>query len=124
MELGVSVYGRALIFPLPRTNELLWYSERSGRGHLYLYDLETGGLKRAVTRGAWQVRNVLGVDASRLEKAEASLPEWWSWPGPVQLKAADNKTDIHGLLFKPAGYDPAQTYCSSIPAIRAGNGRG
>ncbi len=209
VELGVSVYARALLCPIPRTSELLWYSERSGRGHLYLYDLETGALKRTVTSGDWQVRNVLGVDASRrevfltaagiaadedpytckpviasldgsearvvsgergehviwrpgdgslasisltagdplsvsglspdgeyfvetvgtvselpktvlrrregpevvvLERAEGALPEWWRWPEPVKLKAADDRTDIHGLLFKPPGYDPAQTY--------------
>ena len=209
VELGVSVYGRALVFPLPRTKELLWYSERSGRGHLYLYDLEAGGLKRAVTSGAWQVRNVLGVDASRrevflavagiapdedpytckpviasldsgdarvvssqrgehviwrsgdaalasmaltggdpervsglspdgeyfvetvgtvtelpktvlrrrdgkevavLERAEGPLPESWSWPEPVKLKAADGRTDIYGLLFRPHDYHPAHSY--------------
>lgn len=209
VELGVSVYERAAIFPLPGTNELLWYSERTGRGHLYLYDLETGALKRAVTSGAWQVRTVLGVDASRrevfltaagiapdedpyickpmiasldsndqrvvssergehviwrpgdvalaalsltggdprrvaglspdgehfietvgsvtelpktvlrrrngeevavLERASGVLPDWWSWPEPVRLEAADGRTDIYGLLFKPYGYDPAQSY--------------
>ena len=67
VELGVNVYTPANVLPLPYTNELLWYSERSGRGRLYLYDLETGALKRAVTSGTWQVRNVLGVDASRRE---------------------------------------------------------
>lgn len=209
VELGVSVYSPVAVTPLPATNEVLWYSERSGRGHLYLYDLETGLLKRAVTSGAWQVRNVLAADASRrevfltaagiapdedpytckpvivsldrdetrvvsgergehllwrcgdaalaqlsligddprrvsalspdgeyfvetvgavtqlprtvlrrrggeevavLERADGSLPEYWMWPEPVKLRAADGRTDVYGLLFKPHGYDPAQTY--------------
>jgi len=210
VELGVNVYAPAAVFPLPATKELLWYSERSGRGHLYLYDLRSGALKRTVTSGTWQVRNVLSVDASRrevflmaagiaagedpycckpaiasldggemrvvssergehivwrpgdfaltpmsltggdprsvsglspdgeyfvetvgtvaqlpktvlrrrdgeeiavLERADGSaLPEGWIWPDPVMLKAADGTTDIYGLLFKPHGYDPAETY--------------
>jgi hypothetical protein len=67
VELGVDIYAPAIVFPLPSTNELLWYSERSGHGHLYLYDVQTGVLKRAVTSGSWQVRNVLSVDAARRE---------------------------------------------------------
>ena len=31
---------------LASSNELIWWSERSGCGHLYLYDLNTGELKR------------------------------------------------------------------------------
>lgn len=67
VEVAVSVYGPALIRPLPETNELVWYSERSGRGHLYLYDLATGTLKNAVTAGDWQVRDLLHVDPKRRE---------------------------------------------------------
>lgn len=209
LELGVSVYGPTAVRPLPATSELLWYSERSGRGHLYLYDLETGALKRPVTWGDWQVRSVLHVDEAKreifimaagiaadenpylckpavasldggpttvvsaergehivwrpgepalgaisltgddpgrvcgfapggeyfietvgtvtvlpktvlrrrdgaevavLERAEGSLPAGWAWPEPVRLKAADGKTDVFGLVFKPDGYDPARTY--------------
>ena len=53
--------------PLPETNELLWYSERSGWGHLYLYDLETGQLKNAITQGKWLVRDVVHYDSKRRE---------------------------------------------------------
>ncbi len=232
LELGVSVYSPVAVAALPATNEVLWYSERSGRGHLYLYDLGTGLLKYTVTAGGWQVRNVLGIDASRrevfltaagivpdedpytckpviagldsgetrvvssergmhvlwrpgeagliqlsltgddprrvaalspdgayfvetigtvtqlpktvlrkrggeevavLERAEGPLPEYWMWPEPVRLAAADGGTDIHGLLFKPHGYDPAETYpiidyiyggpqVSSTPKIAFGEG--
>ena len=47
---------------LPASDELLWWSERSGWGHLYLYDLKTGQLKHAVTYGDWNVAQVLSVD--------------------------------------------------------------
>jgi dipeptidyl aminopeptidase/acylaminoacyl peptidase len=67
LELSVVVYAPALVFPLPGSDELLWYSERSGRGHLDLVDLRSGAVRHAVTRGDWQVREVLAVDAARRE---------------------------------------------------------
>lgn len=67
IELGVSVYARSIIFPLAATNELVWYSERSGDGHLYLYNLATGQLKNAITAGDWRVRDVQHIDLVRRE---------------------------------------------------------
>jgi len=210
VELGVNVYAPALIFPLPATEELVWYSERSGHGHLYLYDLRNGALKNSITSGDWQVREVVHVDEGRrevflraggiaadedpyitkpclvgldggkvqilspepgehivwrarefslmalamtgavprlvsglspdgeffvetigsidrlpqtilrtragrqvavVETAEArGLPKEWQWPEAVSLKAADGKTDVYGLLFKPVNYDPSKSY--------------
>jgi len=48
---------------LPASNEAVWFSERDDWGHLYLYDLETGELKRRLTSGPWNVLQVLRVDA-------------------------------------------------------------
>lgn len=67
LELSVNVYAPALIYPLPATNELVWYSERTGHGHLYLYDLGSGEEKHAITGGSWQVRDVQKVDETRRE---------------------------------------------------------
>jgi len=47
---------------LPGSNEILWFSERDNWGHLYLYDLDTGKLKSQVTRGDWNVTQLLRVD--------------------------------------------------------------
>ena len=47
---------------LAASNEILWYSERDGWAHLYLYDLATGRLKNRVTTGAWAVLQVARVD--------------------------------------------------------------
>lgn len=58
---------RAPMTPLPESNELIWYSERNGWAHLYLYDLKTGKLKNPITQGDWLVRNVLHYDAERRE---------------------------------------------------------
>ena len=67
----INLAGGSIGVPLHRylttTNELIWWSERSGWGHLYLYDLTTGVLKHTITCGEWRVRNVLAVDEQRRE---------------------------------------------------------
>ncbi|MDH5588831.1 MAG: S9 family peptidase [Gemmatimonadota bacterium] len=51
---------------LEATDEVLWYSQRDDWGHLYLYDLRSGALKRRITGGDWNVLQLLRVDeASR-----------------------------------------------------------
>jgi dipeptidyl-peptidase 4 len=47
---------------LYKSNEFLWYSERTGWGHLYLRDWNTGKQTGAITSGDWLVREVLRVD--------------------------------------------------------------
>ncbi|RYG03320.1 MAG: S9 family peptidase, partial [Chitinophagaceae bacterium] len=47
---------------LPKTKEILWYSERDNWGHMYLYDAGTGKLKNQITKGEWLVSRVLKVD--------------------------------------------------------------
>jgi dipeptidyl aminopeptidase/acylaminoacyl peptidase len=47
---------------LPASNEVIWYSERSNWGHLYLYDLATGKLKNQITSGDFVVTALLRVD--------------------------------------------------------------
>ena len=62
-----------LHLPLPETNELIWFSERSGSAHLYLYDLNTNKLKHAITGrqtaagSQWVVRQLLHFDNERRE---------------------------------------------------------
>ena len=47
---------------LPASNEVLWWSQRDDWGHLYLYDLTTGALKRQITSGDWNVAELKRVD--------------------------------------------------------------
>ena len=47
---------------LPRSNEVLWFSERDNWGQIYLYDLTTGALKNQITHGEGDVTQVLHVD--------------------------------------------------------------
>jgi dipeptidyl-peptidase-4 len=195
---------------LPDSNEFIWYSERNGWGHLYLYDLTTGQLKNPITDGVGLVRQVLHFDAERrellltmaardpdrspyyrgiykanidtgelttladgpfdylvpcpgdigvrqavsgvidsaginslspcgeymvytrsrvdtipesvlmdrngreimtVETADISgLPSDWVWPEPVMLKADDGETEIAGVVFRPPGFSPDQSY--------------
>ena len=200
--------------PLPESNELIWFSERTGWGHLYLYDLDTGELKHQITGvgsagGDWRVRDILHYAAERreilvqtsardksyspyyrdiclinidtreltplvsgcfehnvyrnyslpvtirksfeldtvahgvspdgqyivttrsrvdkspisllidregrevltIEKADVSgLPAGWQWPEPVKLKAADDYTDLYGVVFRPPGFTSSEHY--------------
>jgi dipeptidyl aminopeptidase/acylaminoacyl peptidase len=47
---------------LPKTNEIIWFSERDNWGHLYLYDALTGKIKNQITKGDWVVTRVVKVD--------------------------------------------------------------
>jgi hypothetical protein len=40
---------------LPASNEVIWFSEGSNWGHLYLYDLASGRIKNQITSGDWNV---------------------------------------------------------------------
>ena len=59
---GFAAVGRSNWRVLPASNEVLWWSQRDDWGHLYLYDLATGALKRQVTTGSWNVADVFHVD--------------------------------------------------------------
>ena len=206
-----------MFVPLPDSNELIWFSERSGWGHLYLYDLTNGVVKNTITSGKWVVRDILSVDTARREvyiqtmgrhagidpyyrdvirvgldtgvittvisgdydvtafsslhpNFHAFYAKWvglkdirharscahncdyilvtcsrsdtipktllldrdgvevmtietcdlsvmkkrvspkWRWPEPVKLLAADQKTELYGLVYRPSDFDPKKTY--------------
>lgn len=58
---------KTFLHPIAETQEAIWMSERDGWNHLYLYDLNTGKVKNAITHGEWVVRNVEHVDEQRRE---------------------------------------------------------
>lgn len=47
-----------------------------------------------------------------LEKADISklVATGWKPPMPIKMKAADGKTDIYGVLFRPTNFDPSRKY--------------
>lgn len=54
--------GRANWRVLFGSNEVIWFSERDNWGQLYLYDLQSGKLKRPITGGEGNVTQLLRVD--------------------------------------------------------------
>jgi dipeptidyl aminopeptidase/acylaminoacyl peptidase len=42
--------------------DFLWWSERTGWGHFYLYD-HNGNLKNAVTSGEWRAESIVAIDS-------------------------------------------------------------
>jgi dipeptidyl-peptidase 4 len=44
------------------SDEFIWFSRSSNRGHLYLHDLVTGEQKNAITTGEWNVVDIIMVD--------------------------------------------------------------
>lgn len=169
-------------------DEVLWYSQRDGWGHLYLHDTTTDAAPTQVTAGAWGVQEILHVDEERrivhfvasglveghpyrrsvcrvgldgtgfvrvtdddldhvvtvppgaawfvdtasttgsppvitardwdgrvlveLERADITrlLDAGWTAPEPFRTTAADGHTEVHGLLYKPHGFDPTGSY--------------
>lgn len=55
---------KAVWFLPNNPKEFLWASERDGFTHLYRYEAETGKLLNAVSKGNWEVEEILGLDSS------------------------------------------------------------
>ena len=49
------------------TNEFIWFTRKDNWGHLYLHDLETGELINRITKGAWNVIDILHIDRENRE---------------------------------------------------------
>lgn len=47
---------------LDKSNEIIWFSQRSNWGHLYLVDAATGKIKNQITQGDWTVLELLDVN--------------------------------------------------------------
>ena len=65
VTLGHNLRARTNVRVLEDSREVVWFSERDGWGHLYLFDLDSGALKAQVTKGDWLVWNILDVDEER-----------------------------------------------------------
>ena len=47
---------------LDKTNEFIWFSQRSNWGHFYLINADTGKIKHQITQGDWTVLELLNVN--------------------------------------------------------------
>ena len=77
---------------LQKSNEILWFSEKEGWGHLYLMDATTGKLKNKITHGDGNVSQVQRVD-------EASRTIWFLAVGK------DAKRDPYFSSLYKVGFD-------------------
>ena len=60
-----------------------------------------------VVRSAVDGRALLTLEESDISRLVES---GWQPPIPIQVKARDGVTDIHGLMYKPSGFDPDESY--------------
>lgn len=60
-------YNRYFRHDLGNGKEIIWMSERDNWNHLYLYDRESGKVKKQITRGPWYVRQVIDVNEGKQE---------------------------------------------------------
>jgi len=58
-------YTKPIAHVLSGGEETLWWSQRDGWGHLYLYDAKSGALRGQVTSGEWAVQQILHVDEAQ-----------------------------------------------------------
>jgi dipeptidyl-peptidase 4 len=61
-HIGDAAFNEGMWRVLPASNELIWWSQREGWTHLYLYDLRTGRLKNRITSGEGNVGSIVHVD--------------------------------------------------------------
>ncbi|HJX83493.1 MAG TPA: DPP IV N-terminal domain-containing protein, partial [Candidatus Angelobacter sp.] len=62
MLLSSSAYDSPNVWVSGNGKDVIWFSQRDGWGHLYLYDGQTGKLKNQITKGDWLVRDLLKAD--------------------------------------------------------------
>ncbi len=111
------------------TNEILWYSERSDWGHLYLYDAGTGQLKHQITSGDYVVLQVRKIDMEkRIIYFMASGREEGQNPYFRHLYRVDfsgenfkhltPETGDHSIRFSPDGKYFTDTYSQpDVPPV-------
>lgn len=61
VELNTTSYSQPAVAVIGDLEQVIWYSHRSGWGHLYRYDGKTGTLLNAITQGDWLVRDLIDV---------------------------------------------------------------
>lgn len=109
---------------LKETNEVIWFSERDNWGHLYLYDLGTGRLKHQITKGNWNVLQLLRIDKKERmlyftgAGQEPSDP-YFQYLYSVHMDGSDLKlltpeNANHSISLSPSGLYFVDTYSTPV----------
>jgi len=119
------VIGSPNVRILPQSDEVIWFSERDGWGHLYLYDASTGEEKCRITQGDWLVRDIVHVDEKRrkllvliggldprADPAQRSLCSV-NMDGSHFDVLASHEGDVFIPSSEPCGLEQARPYCPS-----------
>lgn len=119
---SASLGERPMVYLLAN-RELVWFSERGGHGHLYVYDAETGALKRALTSGDWTVRNVLRLDEAAGyiyvsgNEREPGADPYYRFVYRIRLRDGD----VTRLTPEDADHDVPATQLNAMVEIPAAN---
>ena len=74
--------------------------------------------------------NRVGKMVLELETADIfGLPDGWHWPEPFEFTAADGKTELYGLMFRPSDFSADKCYpvinfmssCPIVPVVLKGS---
>jgi len=65
LELNLIFWVKPNVRVLSAGSEIIWFSERDGWAHLYLYDGNTGKLKNRIVSGTMVVRDIIFVDEAK-----------------------------------------------------------
>ncbi|MEB2185948.1 S9 family peptidase [Xanthomonas campestris pv. campestris] len=110
---------------LPGSNEAVWFSERSDWGQLYLYDLQTGKPKRAITSGEGNVTELLRVDpvsrtawfvgVGKVPGVDPYYQQLWkvSLDGGAPVLLTPEAAD-HSIALSPDGARFVDTYSTTL----------
>ncbi len=100
-----------MIFMKSKPNQFLWFSERDGYNHLYLFNT-SGKLLKQVTKGSWVVTEFLGFDAAEknifIESTKESPIERHIYK--VNLKSGKMLRLTNGKGMHSAKFNPSHTY--------------
>jgi dipeptidyl aminopeptidase/acylaminoacyl peptidase len=116
-EANPYMYHLPLFAVLPASREAIWFSQRDGWGHLYLYDLDTGLMKNSITVGQLAISDILRVDRDKREvfflagSAEDGHNPYWrkiyraSLDGGEQTLLTPEPADHDVAAPRPAFFD-------------------
>ncbi len=109
---------------LPKSNQFLWASERSGFRHLYLYSMD-GKMLKQLTGGEWEVSSVAGVnesartiyfvstEASPLERQLYSV----SFDGGARRRLT-SAAGTHAIAMSPTAAFYQDSHSSAVQPLR------